>query len=766
MNEIRTQEEGPEAKRRKIRKGTRSCWECKRRKVRCIFTSPANIVCDNCRRRGTGCISQEHPDPPAPFVSSNHVETRLGRVEELLEQLVHKGDTAHALHYSPEDLSEARSTLVTLDEVDRTELASSAINTPTSTDSGRRVRPASPAVARTKSLDGQVSGKYENLVRDLIVAWPNQRDLNIICNLPVGLSAHLHPAICSPSYSFTGQDPPSPREMLQLPPPSSHPVLIARKLLVLGTFLQGVLPSAMQSLRDQGASYRDLMARVVDRAIRLVTTNDELIGSVEGIECILIEAMYQNYAGNLHQAWMAMRRAAAIAQMMALHRGLDSRSLKILEPEAKASFNPDHICFRLVEMDRYLSLMLGLPPASLEARFATPKALEGCHPIDRIQRIHCAVAGRILRCNGTDLSSLARTHDIDRLLQKAAAEMPPQWWLIPNFVSRNNDRAELQADMVRLNAQFAQQHLLLRLHLPYMLRFPSDHRYDHSKITTVNASREILSRYATFRTANPAHFYCRGIDFLAFVATTVLCLAHIESHGQRHQPSQTPNFSTIFNYLAHSRPSDRGTMERTLEIMDSMARTGTDMIASKLTRIIHHLLTVEAAAANGTIYSASSCKGDGGELEYDGKMTDSGTSLHIYLPYFGTIKFERGSISTSASTALTKTQLGVLTPSATDRSLEHNDLSLSTSNFHIGNQLVSPNSHLQDGQLLSSQHPSATDEVPCISSCNLEPNQLPIPPELSGVDEWGLQDVDVAIFNSLFRDIAIPDAVEEETWAQ
>ncbi|KAE8394148.1 hypothetical protein BDV23DRAFT_169746 [Aspergillus alliaceus] len=658
MNEIRTQEEGPEAKRRKIRKGTRSCWECKRRKVRCIFTSPANIVCDNCRRRGTGCISQEHPDPPAPFVSSNHVETRLGRVEELLEQLVHKGDTAHALHYSPEDLSEARSTL-------------------------RHRQSTRQYVSPIPELC-----PYGNLVRDLIVAWPNQRDLNIICDLPVGLSAHLHPAICSPSYSFTGQDPPSPREMLQLPPPGSHPVLIARKLLVLGTFLQGVLPSAMQSLRDQGASYRDLMARVVDRAIRLVTTNDELIGSVEGIECILIEAMYQNYAGNLHQAWMAMRRAAAIAQMMALHRGLDSRSLKILEPEAKAPFNPDHICFRLVEMDRYLSLMLGLPPASLEARFATPKALEGCHPIDRIQRIHCAVAGRILKCNGTDLSSLARTHDIDRLLQKAAAEMPPQWWLIPNFVSRNNDRAELQADMVRLNAQLAQQHLLLRLHLPYMLRFPSDHRYDHSKITTVNASREILSRYATFRTANPAHFYCRGIDFLAFVATTVLCLAHIESHGQRHQPSQTPNFSTIFNYLAHSRPSDRGTMERTLEIMDSMARTGTDMIASKLTRIIHHLLTVEAAAANGTIYSASSCKGDGGELEYDGKMTDSGTSLHINLPYFGTI------------------------------------------------------------------------------NCNLEPNQLPIPPELSGVDEWGLQDVDVAIFNSLFRDIAIPDAVEEETWAQ
>ena len=79
--------------------------------------------------------------------------------------------------------------------------------------------------------------------------------------------------------------------MLQLPPPGSHPVLIARKLLVLGTFLQGILPSAVQDLADQGASYRDIMSHVVDTAIRLVTTNEDLISSVEGIECIMIEAM-------------------------------------------------------------------------------------------------------------------------------------------------------------------------------------------------------------------------------------------------------------------------------------------------------------------------------------------------------------------------------------------------------------------------------------------------------------------------------------------
>ena len=50
----------PTLKRRKIRKGTQSCWECKRRKVRCS----GEQICQNCQRRGTPCIGQDLPDEP------------------------------------------------------------------------------------------------------------------------------------------------------------------------------------------------------------------------------------------------------------------------------------------------------------------------------------------------------------------------------------------------------------------------------------------------------------------------------------------------------------------------------------------------------------------------------------------------------------------------------------------------------------------------------------------------------------------------------
>lgn len=52
----------PSPKRRKVRKGTLSCWECKRRKTRCSLATSSADICDGCRSRGIKCISQGLPD--------------------------------------------------------------------------------------------------------------------------------------------------------------------------------------------------------------------------------------------------------------------------------------------------------------------------------------------------------------------------------------------------------------------------------------------------------------------------------------------------------------------------------------------------------------------------------------------------------------------------------------------------------------------------------------------------------------------------------
>jgi len=62
----------PDPKRRKVRKGTQSCWECKRRKIRCTFVSPRESVCDSCRSRRVKCISQEF------YENETHKPSRMG----------------------------------------------------------------------------------------------------------------------------------------------------------------------------------------------------------------------------------------------------------------------------------------------------------------------------------------------------------------------------------------------------------------------------------------------------------------------------------------------------------------------------------------------------------------------------------------------------------------------------------------------------------------------------------------------------------------
>ena len=86
-------DEAPGTARRKIRKGTRSCWQCKRRKIRCIFdgVSSAETVCLGCKQRETACISQEFDDKSSHTRKRRYRrEDRLDRVQALVEQLVHE----------------------------------------------------------------------------------------------------------------------------------------------------------------------------------------------------------------------------------------------------------------------------------------------------------------------------------------------------------------------------------------------------------------------------------------------------------------------------------------------------------------------------------------------------------------------------------------------------------------------------------------------------------------------------------------------------
>ncbi|KAJ5763786.1 hypothetical protein N7533_002467 [Penicillium manginii] len=698
----------PVSKRRKVRKGTQSCWECKRRKVRCI-TSQGSFTCDNCRRRRTSCIAQDLPDRPTAPACNTQVEDRLRRVENLIEQLIDNPDKSHPP--TAEDINNRQA------------------NASSSTDINPRNHPPRSHTRELLPRRTPSATDHAALIDKLIDVWPGKNELDVICALPVGLSMHLQCCVCA-SYTISNKNLPSPLDILQLPSSNSHPVLFARKLLMLGALLQAIVPSSHQQLDNRGISHGKLLSRVVERAIRLVTTNDELVRSVEGLECIMIEAQLHNYSGNLHRAWLATHRAVSVAQIMGLHRGLNSPSLKFLEPETRANFDPKNILFRIIEMDLYLSLMLGLPNSSLQSPLSTPKVLKDLLP----------------------LSGSSNT----------AAEMPPQWWLMPTFTVRGSNDKQLFDDTTRLMVQFSHYHLVTRLHLPYLIRSLADHKYDHSMLTAVNASREILSRYIAFRSSNPVNFYCRGGDFLAFVAIVVICFAHIGSHSQGDQTIQAGEIGFSCNVLAHSRLSDRGIMERTLAILLSTSNGEPDLIVSKLSHLIGHLLAVESDAANGKSYSMSTSASDEEDNESTVKPNSNGNVLRIHIPYFGTINFEpragSNSVSRTPMQAESHTSIWVSELLLADQ--------LAGSSYRPCSDVVcplTPNAHptqLQTSQLALSGPDLALDEL---QGSNFEDTSaaqeqtLMTSASVGTYHDWDLQGIDLALFDSLFGSADLPD---------
>ncbi|KAI8625762.1 hypothetical protein F5Y19DRAFT_488933 [Xylariaceae sp. FL1651] len=718
-------------KRRKVRKGTQSCWECKRRKIRCTFAAPTESICDGCRSRRTKCVGQEFHDETV--LASRSTADISSQNESLAEPPLEPGDGKGHKY-----------------------------KTKRGSTNSELCRAAFSVITSNLDLESQATSTLDQLSSALLAAWPSQHDLDLILSVPFNCSALVHGVVFLPYSIFFARRIASPQQILQLPPRGSHPVILARRLLILGALLQDMPPDSVRKIDSMSSGRSSTMSRVVNAASRLVTSDDELICSLEGIECIMIESMYLNNSGKLQRAWQTNRRAMTIAQMMGLHTGTSSPSM-VLE-DTRDRIDPDHMWFRLVLTDRYLSLMLGLPPGSHENTFASPKVLETCTALERMERIMSVAAGRILQCNSNERTDFAAAYKVDQMLLEAAALMPPQWWSVaPEFSTIGGTDAKAYEEMIRLTNQFAYHHLLVQLHLPYMMQPPSaDTNYDYSKMTAASASRAIIGLFVAFRSSTVATTYCRGIDFIAFIASTTLCIAHVEA--RRQHKTNNGKGVTVFQSLQHQRPSDRILLERTFEIMKTIAQTDHDPIAQKIISILDPLLTIENSASSWSRYHISA------SLETDRQgsrcLGDAGASLDalcIQIPCFGTIKITPRAdlydtinptqilpdewlrnVSASEETGAIPNISCELFPAPTQRQNKRQRTTTPVENSGSSElsiaQPVNPNWRLVNcDQNFSVVNTAGSQED------NLWPDLT------TDMDDWALQGVDMALFNTLAR---------------
>ncbi|PWY89181.1 hypothetical protein BO70DRAFT_265762, partial [Aspergillus heteromorphus CBS 117.55] len=610
----------PVSKRRKTRKGTFSCWECKHRKRRCKFEPPSSPICVYCQSHGSPCISQEHADPRSG--SEANIQHRMVHVEALVSQLIQQRNRSCQPHPSQELIP------------------------------AQHCRPA-PHERIESDIQGLLSAvtdgpdltnRFQQLSGSLRALLPHPHVAVLILSKGGFFSLPFQTLIPSrkrPSSTIANVE--HPETDPGLPITASHPIHLARKLIQLALGLQQLqfTPSDHPELQLKDST-TETSRRYLELASCHVTSQDILIDSVDGLDTLLLEARYHINSGNLRAAWLIFRRALSIAETI----GLSQRN-------EKASSRAKFVWSQLVFNDRFLSLMLGLPVAVNNPGFSSEQTLDTYPPFRKLDRLHCVIAGRIIarnmrmrRCDLPGQETLenayddyAVTRDIDSELKKVARSVPVGCWEIPTTEDALLDTDKMDR-ISRLFTQMHQYYLLVVLHQPYILRHRGHHvdvatassqrpDYAYSKQAVPPACREVLTRCLAFRNIRPVLSY-RGLQHKAFTAAVALVLSHIEGHRLGAS-----------NVLEHQRPHDLGIVRKVIQTLDELCCSSNPnrYIAIETSTQLNKLMSIEAEAANGIGYVVY--------IEEEGTGTGSTRSavepaLKLPMPYFGSICITRG----------------------------------------------------------------------------------------------------------------------------
>jgi hypothetical protein len=121
----------------------------------------------------------------------------------------------------------------------------------------------------------------------------------------------------------------------------SHPTIIAKTLLYLAVCMQQ-LPGDFDISRLEMGSIDARMDKYMSTVQSLITSDDELVSTIEGLECLTLQGAYHINGGNPRRAWLTFRRALNVAQLMGIHKRSDTR------PGGRQMW------YQIVQADRYL----------------------------------------------------------------------------------------------------------------------------------------------------------------------------------------------------------------------------------------------------------------------------------------------------------------------------------------------------------------------------------------------------------------------------
>ncbi|EWG45859.1 hypothetical protein FVEG_06507 [Fusarium verticillioides 7600] len=361
----------------------------------------------------------------------------------------------------------------------------------------------------------------------------------------------------------------------------------------------------------------------------------------------MLEGLYHINSGNLKSGWLASRRAISIGKLF---------DLPLRSQRSSTIYEPSHLKSRLLlsrlnYANRFLSLMLGVPSAAIDCIVAS-NVISAESPLERLEQLHAVIMGRVISRNQRIAaadptqalqSELMDTKSLDQELRRIASLLPEERWLPSHLREFVADMSTSEA--FGLLAQVNHIHLLLILHLPYVLQSLSSLQPGDadSLYKAVTASRDILSRFILCRKFNQISTRCHAVDFKALTASATLLIEHLV-HPLGHSA------------LAHQRLQDVGLVQMAIRSIESIVKSSLDSQGETELRVLKWLQAADANAGNGVLHMLciSESKSQG-----ECCIFEEGLNLESSAPYLGRLRVNRVEESREGTETLLSERLGI-----------------------------------------------------------------------------------------------------------
>lgn len=232
--------------------------------------------------------------------------------------------------------------------------------------------------------------------------------------------------------------------------------------------------------------------------------------SLQVVQCYLLLHKILINMGRPQRAWVAIRHAISAATLIGLDR-LD----------AGASVQRKLLWAQTWMVERQLCIMLGFPSAvtTLGTR-EDASVIEMLSPTQRVHRRLCIIMGRIIERNQNSAkASYATTVQLDQDMEELKNSFPPEWTgIYPPDATTDSIYFEEAAKIFYYST-------LKHIHQPYMLKAKSDRRYEHSRLSAMEACRGLIKSYLRIRgSAKTEVVQCEILDFITFSSAIALIL--------------------------------------------------------------------------------------------------------------------------------------------------------------------------------------------------------------------------------------------------